>query len=95
MTPRARTILNIVYLHGAMTDRDIAEYLNFTDMNAVRPCITELVQAGQLIVVGREADHHTGKTVRVVATSFANMKGVQQQREETFYGTPHDQSGVT
>jgi len=49
-----------------MTDREVAEALLFDDMNAVRPRITELVQAGSLVEVGSKQDTETGRTVRLV-----------------------------
>jgi predicted transcriptional regulator len=50
-----------------MTDREIARYLGFSDMNAVRPRITELVQAGTIRDAGNKRDETTGRTVRTVA----------------------------
>jgi hypothetical protein len=51
--------------HGAMTDRQLCAVLGFSDMNAVRPRITELVIAGQLIECGKVRDTETGRKVRV------------------------------
>jgi hypothetical protein len=41
--------------------------LGFSDMNSVRPRITELVQAGRLIELKKIKDATTGKSVRIVS----------------------------
>lgn len=48
-----------------LTDRQVAYSLGFRDMNAVRPRITELIKAGDLIEVGKERDALTKKPVRL------------------------------
>ncbi len=62
---RAAAIL-AVYRGSArgLTDRQVMEALCFTEMNAVRPRITELIDHGLLCEVGKIRDHLTGKTVR-------------------------------
>lgn len=45
-------------------DREIMIKLGFKDMNAVRPRITELVDAGVLIECGKIKDGLTKRTVR-------------------------------
>lgn len=52
---------------GSLTDRAVKDALGFADMNAVRPRITELIDAGLLQECGRVKDEVTGKSVRVVA----------------------------
>lgn len=52
---------------GEWTDRQMMNALGFTDMNAVRPRITSLVQKGILKEVGSVRDMVTGKTVRTVS----------------------------
>lgn len=47
-----------------LTDRQVMEALGFHDANAVRPRITELLDAGKLCEVESAKDHVTGKTVR-------------------------------
>lgn len=47
-----------------LTDREVAERLGFADMNAVRPSITRLVQAGKLGEGPSVKDGLTGRTVR-------------------------------
>ena len=67
--------------HGAMlTDRDIMGHMGFTDMNAVRPRITELIDAGYLMEVGKVKCPVTGKTVRVVGVN-ADNKGLARYRQ--------------
>jgi len=64
---RAMDVLRF-YRHcgGAVTDRDCMSALGFTDMNSVRPRITELVKAGVLREAGEVEDRITGKRVRLV-----------------------------
>lgn len=47
-----------------LTDRQIARWLGYSDMNAVRPRITELINAGYLTEGVCVKDEFTGKTVR-------------------------------
>lgn len=56
--------------HARATDRQVMTVLGFTDPNAVRPRITELVKDGLLSEVGSEVDPITQKTVRVVAIVY-------------------------
>jgi hypothetical protein len=64
---RASDILHLLKCtEMQLTDRDIMRSLNFTDMNAVRPRITELIDAGLLRECGKVGDTLTGKTVRLV-----------------------------
>ena len=48
-----------------MTSREIATLLGYTDMNAVRPRITELVAMGKIATCGAVTDPVTGRTVAV------------------------------
>lgn len=64
--PRARAVLAWVRGHGPATDRDIMRGLGFSDPNAVRPRVTELVEYRLLVETGRRVDSITRKTVRVV-----------------------------
>ena len=50
-----------------LTDREILERTPYRDMNAIRPRVTEMIQAGILEEVGEKRDKLTGKMVRVVA----------------------------
>jgi hypothetical protein len=49
-----------------MTDREVMRALSFSDPNAVRPRITELIDAGIITEAGSVRDGLTGKTVRKV-----------------------------
>ncbi len=48
-TPRAKRILDLYRERGPMTDRQVMQKLGYTDMNAVRPRISSLVEAGWLV----------------------------------------------
>lgn len=48
---------------GPMTAREIARKLGFSDLNAVKPRITELAQSGELIEAGKKWDQLTDRTV--------------------------------
>lgn len=48
-----------------MTAREIAYKLNYKDLNAVKPRLTELVQAGLVEVVGKRFDEMTQRKVSV------------------------------
>lgn len=63
---RARMVLDWVREHGRATDRQIVRGLGFTDMNACRPRVTELVRLGALVEVGTTRCEVTGKPVRLV-----------------------------
>ena len=47
------------------TDRYIATYLGFADMNFVRPRTTEMIEEGFLCEVGKVKDDVTNRTVRI------------------------------
>lgn len=66
LSERAAAILQAMSVGFGQTDRQVMAALGFTDPNAVRPRITELVQAGLLLECGEVADALTGKTVRLV-----------------------------
>lgn len=48
-----------------LTARQIADALGFTDLNAVRPRLTELMDAGKVETCGKRRDSVTGKNVAV------------------------------
>ena len=58
----------------AMTDRTVMQRMGFTDKNSVSPRITELIDAGYLMEVGKVKCPMTGKTVRVVGVSGGGDK---------------------
>jgi hypothetical protein len=66
LSARAMRVLEWIEAHGAATDRQVMHGLGFKDPNAVRPRITELVDAGRLLEVRNTKCPETGKTVRVV-----------------------------
>lgn len=49
--------------YGTWTARAIAIKLGYTDMNAVRPRLTELVDEGKVEVIGKKKDTLTGVSV--------------------------------
>lgn len=53
------------FSRNGLTDREVLKKIGFTDMNSVRPRITELIQDGQLKDVGKTKDFVTSKMVRV------------------------------
>jgi len=65
LSRRAKNILGVFRdIEEPMTDRDVAELMGFSDMNSVRPRITELCDAGLIEEVGSAKCKVTGKTVR-------------------------------
>ena len=67
-----RKVVLEVYIKSPspMTDRQVAEKLSFSDMNKVRPRITELVQEGQLFeMLEKHYDTVTKRNVRLCSDS--------------------------
>lgn len=64
-TKRESEILSAFDRLGVLTDRECLSALNYPDMNAVRPRITELIQKGVLSEVGETKCPVTEKTVRL------------------------------
>ena len=52
-------------MHGEMTARQICEACGYTDMNMVRPRITELVKLGMVVKAGTRYDNLTDRNVTV------------------------------
>lgn len=48
---------------GAMSAREIARRLGYSDLNMVRPRINELVKAGKLVEAGKKYDVFTDRNV--------------------------------
>lgn len=69
LSARELAILDWIRVHGAHTDREVMQGMGFTEPNAVRPRITELIDAGKLKEVGSVRCPVTGKTVRRVGIS--------------------------
>lgn len=61
---RCRMILTILG-DESLTARDIAYGLGFRDLNAVKPRLTEMLQAGMIETVGKSKDFITGRSVAV------------------------------
>ena len=49
----------------ALTAREIMDALGFSDMNQVRPRLTELMTEDRIEVSGKRQDYMTGRTVAV------------------------------
>lgn len=62
---RRKEVLRAYEELDAATDREIARHLGHTDMNSVRPTITNLVNDGVLLEVGDRKCNVTHYTVRV------------------------------
>ena len=60
-------ILSALRCAKDLTDREIMLALGFSDMNAVRPRITDLIEDGVVEKTGDKLDPVTGKRVRTVA----------------------------
>lgn len=75
LTGRALRVYEWIERNGCVTDREVMRGLGFTDPNAVRPRITELIDAGRLEEVGSRRDGQTGKTVRIVAVKREPEQG--------------------
>lgn len=63
-TNRVEDIKRVLGEH-AMTAREIAYALGFTERNAVAPRLTEMMKRGEVFVCGRTKDKVTGKSVAV------------------------------
>lgn len=63
---RAQACLEAVRAMRSATDRMVRDYLQMSDMNMVRPRLTELVRDGWLEECGEIEDTGTHKMVRVL-----------------------------
>lgn len=77
LSRRAVAILAWLELHGPSTDREIVRGMGFSDMNCVRPRVTEAIDAGALVEVGEKRCAMTHKMVRIVDLSL-DQKGRRQ-----------------
>lgn len=66
LSARAQAILDWITVHGPHTDREVMRGMGFTDMNSVRPRITELIEMAKLMQVGDVRCPVTNKLVRRV-----------------------------
>jgi len=73
---RAEAVLKVLQAAKyPLTDRDIADKLGFSDLNAVRPRITELIALGLVAEMHPVRCHTTGKTVRTTrALSYVEIE---------------------
>lgn len=70
LSTRAQAIYEHILEHGPRTDREVAREMGFGEnLNAVRPRLTELIDAHRLMEVGNVRCPVTGKTVRRVDIS--------------------------
>lgn len=65
-TAREREVMAVLRDRGPLTDREVMETLGQRDPNHVRPAITNMVQDGRLVEVGRVKCRVTGRPVRRV-----------------------------
>ena len=72
---RKEQIMEIFLPSGAiLSDRQVKDILGYSDMNAVRPRITELCKEGRLEEVGAKVDPVTNKKVRCVGLPMGQME---------------------
>lgn len=64
ISKRAQRVKDWLQDNGPATDRQVAQGLGFSDMNAVRPRITELLDRGEVRETGSTRCPTTGKNVR-------------------------------
>ena len=69
---RCHIVYRVYEVFGPSTDREVAYRLGFSDLNSVRPRITEMIDAGHLKECGNKADDLTGKSVRLVRIKLAS-----------------------
>lgn len=74
LSKRAWLVLAWLDMNGPATDRQVMEGMKFSEPNAVRPRITELVDAGLLVEIRSVRCPTTGKTVRVVGRPPRQME---------------------
>ena len=66
LSDRAVLIYEFIEKKGISTERQIKNGLELDDMNAVRPRVTELIQAGLLVEGEKVIDKKTSRHVRTV-----------------------------
>jgi predicted HTH transcriptional regulator len=79
---RAQQIIAWLEIHPRKTDREIMQGMGFSDMNSVRPRVTELVDSGRLVEVGEKVCPVTRKTVRIVDLSLDEKGRRQDERQD-------------
>lgn len=81
LSRRAASIIAWLELHPCKTDREVMQGMGFTDMNSVRPRITEAIDMGALVEVGEKVCPFTNKTVRIVDLSLDAKGRLQDARQ--------------
>lgn len=76
---RLEQIISWLEMHPKATDREIMDGLGFSDMNSVRPRVTEAIHGLRIVEVGEKRCPVTGKTVRIVDLSL-DERGQRQDR---------------
>ena len=75
---REMNVLRAVHSLGRASDREVMLALCFSDMNSVRPRITELLKEGLIEEVGDQEDPITKKRVRVLSIARDPRKAQRQ-----------------
>jgi len=66
LSERAQAVFDWIKSNGKATDRQVARGMGFDHKSAVQPRISEMVDDGVLVEVGKAQDPISGKSVRVV-----------------------------
>lgn len=74
LSRRASLILEWITKRGPHTDREVMQGMGFSDMNSVRPRITELIEKAKLMEVGSIVCPVTKKRVRRVDIRGARIQ---------------------
>ena len=80
---RQKLILEYIREHGPSTSREIAYGLGFSDLNAVKPRLTELKARGRVEVVGAKVDMVTERRVSVWAIEEGEGKNEKRNSINT------------
>jgi predicted ArsR family transcriptional regulator len=67
---REGAILRFLREHGPATDREVMQWLGFTEANQTRQRISELVREGRVLEVGTRICPVTGRPVRVISAEL-------------------------
>lgn len=62
---RAEVFEAFIKIGRPATDREICYSLGYSDLNSTRPRVSEMIDSGELIEVGKVIDHVTGRKVRI------------------------------
>lgn len=82
LSRRCRMILSEASKRDSeFSDRQMRQWLGLSDMNAVRPRITELVQDGFLVECGTTIDTTSRKRVRLCRRATAAEIAARRERE--------------